>query len=194
MKEIVYSFVESIVNSQYADIGLLLTAFAESSFFPIPPDALLIPLGLLNPDKALVLSALTTVASVLGGGFGYFVGYKGGRPIVSKFISDEKLYKVKQLYNKYDVWAVGIAAFTPIPYKVFTIAAGLFELDFKRFMLASLLGRGGRFFAIGLSIHIFGPSIKPFLTNNLEVFTVGFAVLLILGFWFINFFLKKHKA
>ncbi|GIW62883.1 MAG: cytochrome b561 [Patescibacteria group bacterium] len=193
MKEYIYSFVDFIINSQYADLGLFLTAFAESSFFPIPPDTLLIPLALLNPEKALFLSFLTTIASVLGGGFGYFIGYKGGRPIVSRFVSDEKLYKVKQLYNKYDVWAVGIAAFTPIPYKVFTIAAGLFELDFKRFIIASVLGRGGRFMLIGLGIHLFGPAIKPFLTSNLEVFTIGFVVLLVFGFWAINMFLKRQS-
>ncbi len=191
MKEYLLGFVNGIIYSQFALGGLLLVAFAESSFFPIPPDTILIPLAFLNPDKALWYGFLTTLASVAGGALGYFIGHKGGRPIVNKFISDEKLYRVKQLYNKYDVWAVGLAAFTPIPYKVFTIAAGLFELDFKRFLLASFLGRGGRFITIGLLIQIFGPAVKPFITQNLELFTIGFAVLLVGGFVFINFVLKK---
>lgn len=182
IKEKLSGFINSVVYSSNAVFLLFILAFAESSFFPIPPDAILIPLALLNPSKAIFLGILTTIASVLGGAFGYLIGYKGGRPIVKKFISDEKLYKVKLLYNKYDVWAVSIAAFTPLPYKVFTIAAGLFELDFKRFMVASFLGRGGRFITLGVLIHFFGPTIKPFLEKNFELATIGFVVLIIGGF------------
>ncbi len=175
-------FITGIVYSPYSLIFLLGIAFAEASFFPIPPDAVLIPLALLKPEKAIIYGVLTTIFSVLGGAFGYLIGYKGGRPLVKKFISDEKLYRVKLLYNKYDVWAVGIAGLTPIPYKVFTIAAGLFELNFKRFMIASFLGRGGRFIPLGVLIYFFGPSIRPFLEKNFELITIGFVVLLFAGF------------
>ena len=179
-------FVESIIYSPNAIFLLFALAFAEASFFPIPPDTVLIPLALLNPSKAILLGVLTTIASVLGGAFGYFLGYKGGRPLVKRFVSDEKLYKVKLLYNKYDVWAVMIAGLTPIPYKVFTIAAGLFELNFKRFMLASFIGRGGRFITLGVLIHFFGPQVKPFLEKNFELVTIGFVVLLIGGFLIVK--------
>ncbi len=179
-------FVSSIIYSPNAFLLLLALAFAEASFFPIPPDTVLIPLALLFPKKAIIFGLATTVASVLGGAFGYFIGYKGGRPIVKKLISEEKLYKVKLLYNKYDVWAVAAAGLTPIPYKVFTIAAGLFELNFKRFMLASFIGRGGRFITLGVLIYFFGPQVKPFLEKNFELVTIGFVILLIGGFLLVK--------
>ena len=196
MKEYLKSFVEGVVYSSNSVLLLALIAFAESSFFPIPPDAVLIPLAFLQPEKAIFLGVLTTVFSVLGGAFGYFLGYRGGRPLVKRFVSDEKLYKVKLLYNKYDVWAVMIAGLTPIPYKVFTIAAGLFELNFKRFMLASFIGRGGRFITLGVLIYFFGPTVKPFLQENFELITIGFVVLLIAGFLLVKKlpFGKEGKA
>ncbi len=194
MKEFLINFVNSSVNSSNSLVILFILSFAESSFFPIPPDTLMIPLALLNPKLALFYALLTTVASVIGGVFGYFVGLKGGRPIVKKIISDEKLYQVKLLYQKYDVWAVAVAGFSPIPYKIFTIAAGLFELNLKRFIIASIIGRGGRFFLVGGLIFIFGESIKYFLTKYLEIFIIGLTILLIGGFIFINKILsRKHQ-
>lgn len=191
MKELLGGFITSITNSNYPLIGLCLIAFAESSFFPIPPDTILIPLALINSRLALFYALLTTIFSVIGGIFGYFIGNKGGKPIVNKFISDEKLYKVKLYYNKYDAWAIILAAFTPIPYKIFTIAAGLFDLNIKKFIIASTIGRGGRFFIVSGLIFIFGPQIKYFLTNYFEIFTIAFSLLLVGGFLVINYLLKK---
>lgn len=130
------SFINSAINSNNSLLILSALSFAESSFFPIPPDTLMIPLALMNPKMAIFYALLTTISSVIGGVFGYFIGLKGGRPLVQKIIKEEKLYQVKLLYQKYDVWAVLVAGFSPIPYKIFTIAAGLFELDLKRFIIA----------------------------------------------------------
>ncbi len=193
MKEFLYPFIKSIIESDYALVGLFVVAFAESSFFPIPPDTLMIPMALVNPGLALWYGFVTTVGSVLGGMFGYVIGARGGKPVVKKIIADEKLQKVKEYYHKWDVWAVSMAAFTPIPYKVFTIAAGLFDLNFYRFVLASALGRGGRFFLVGGLIFIFGPSIKAFLDSYFEITIIGFTILLIGGFWIFNKFMKKDK-
>lgn len=175
--------VGSFSNSPYALLFLALIAFAESSFFPIPPDILLIPMALANPPLAMLYALVTTVMSVIGGCFGYLIGVKGGKPILKKLFSEEKVDVVRRYYQRYDVWAVGIAAFTPIPYKVFTIAAGVFDLDFKRFTLVSFLGRGGRFFLVAGMIWVFGDAIKYFLENYFEVAVIVFTLLLIGGFW-----------
>ncbi|MCX7955970.1 MAG: DedA family protein [Patescibacteria group bacterium] len=194
MKEFLMNFINNAISSNNALLILFVLSFAESSFFPIPPDTLMIPLALMNPKLAIFYAFLTTVSSVLGGVFGYFIGLKGGRPLVKKFISDEKLYQVKLLYQKYDVWAVIIAGFSPIPYKIFTIAAGLFELDLKRFVIASFIGRGGRFFLVGTLIFIFGEKIKYFLTHYLEWAIIGITVLFIGGFVVVNKVLKKSSS
>ncbi len=153
----------------------------------------MIPLSFINPSLSLFYAGITTTSSVIGGLFGYFIGNKGGKAIVNKLISDKKLYKVKLYYNKYDVWAVAMAGLTPIPYKIFTIAAGLFDLDIKRFTIASTFGRGARFFLVGILIFLFGVKIKPFLTNNLELVIIVFSILLIGSFILINKLLNKSN-
>jgi len=187
-------FVSGIVHSAFAIPGLALIAFAESSFFPIPPDTIMIPLALLNPKAAFWYAAVTTIGSVLGGAFGYFIGNKGGKPLVRKFISEQKLTRVKELYHKYDVWAVTMGAFTPLPYKVFTIAAGLMDLNLKRFMIASLIGRGGRFFAVAAVIFFFGEAAREFLSDYFELTVVAFSVLLIGGILIANKILSKKPS
>ncbi len=184
-------FINSVTNSQLAPVFLFIIAFTESSFFPIPPDTIQIPLSLVNPKLSFIYATISTVSSVLGGVFGYFVGNKGGKPIVNRIIPDEKLYKVKLLYQKYDVWAIFIAGFSPIPYKIFTLSAGLFDLNFKRFVIASFIGRGSRFFLVATLIFIFGDAIKNFLDKYLELAIIGFTILLIVGFFAINKFLQK---
>jgi len=191
MSELISGFTDYILSTDFPLIGLAIIAFAESSFFPIPPDVIMIPLSLINPAYAIFYGIITTVSSVIGGMFGYFIGLKGGKPLVNKFISEEKLYKVKLYYNQYDVWAIIIAGLTPIPYKLFTISAGLFDLKFTRFVIASLIGRGSRFLTVGTLIFFFGVQIKEFLTNYLELATVAFSVLLIGGFFVINKLLKS---
>lgn len=182
MTEIFFPYIEGFLHSQHAYVWLFVLSFTESSFFPIPPDALMIPLALVKPHFALVLATITTIGSALGGILGYIIGNKGGKPIVSKIISDEKLYAVKLIYQKYDVWAIIVAGFTPLPYKVFTIAAGLFDLDIKRFFIASIIGRGARFFIVAGLIFIYGEKINHFLSEYFELITIGFAVLIVLGF------------
>lgn len=192
--EIVRSLAEwvaSFANSPYGTVALFIIAFAESSFFPIPPDILLIPLALSNVSYAFVYATITTLGSVLGGLFGYLIGDKGGKKILYRLVSKEKILLVKHYYQKFDVWAVGIAAFTPIPYKVFTISAGVFNLNFRRFLLASFLGRGGRFFIVATLIFIFGPVVKFFLDKYFDLVLIVFTLLLIGGFLTINLLSKK---
>lgn len=176
----------------FAGSALFGIAFAESSFFPIPPDLLLIPLCLANPKMALGYAAVCTAGSVLGGMFGFLIGLKGGRPLLLKVFSNRKVALVEAYFRKYDVWAVGIAAFTPIPYKVFTIAAGVFDLDFKRFVLTSVVGRGWRFFLVAGLIMIFGETIRYFLSKYFELAVTLIAIALVGGFYLIHHLARRQ--
>jgi membrane protein YqaA with SNARE-associated domain len=176
------AWVIAWAHTPHATTALAVLAFAESSFFPIPPDVLLITLCLINPAQSAWYAAVCTAASVLGGAFGYGIGRYGGRPLLERFVSGEKIRAVERYYKRYDVWAVGIAGFTPIPYKVFTVSAGTFLLDFKRFLLASALGRGGRFFLVAGLFFFFGEPIGGFVKKYLNLLSVLFAVLLVGGF------------
>ena len=194
MREFFGSFVNSILNSNYPIVGLSIMSFAESFFFPIPPDVVYIPLAILNPKNAFFYAFITTFFSVLGGIFGYYLGKIGGRPLIKKIVSEEKLYQVKLFYARYDVLAVIIGGFTPIPYKFFSISAGIFDINLKKFILASIIGRGGRFFLVCTLIFFFGSRINYFLENYFEIFTIIFTLLLIGGFVFVNkFFTNKSK-
>ncbi|MCZ6601405.1 MAG: DedA family protein [Planctomycetota bacterium] len=177
-------------DSKHADLALFVLAFAESSFFPIPPDVLLLALAFAKPSRALRYALICTVGSVLGGAFGYALGHTLLRAAAVKIVGQlglsEQFAHAGILYVQYDVWAVGVAAFTVIPYKVFTILAGLFRLDFWRFMLASVIGRGGRFLIVGLAIRWFGPRLKPWVEKYLEWCSLAIVALIILGFLIIG--------
>ncbi|MFQ5858263.1 MAG: YqaA family protein, partial [Anaerolineae bacterium] len=175
----------------YGGVALFAIAFAESSFFPVPPDVLMIPLALAQTAKALLFAAVATAGSTLGGMFGFSIGDKGGRPLLRRLFKPEKIALVQGYYRRYDVWAVGLAGFTPIPYKLFTISAGAFGLDFKRFVLASIVGRGGRFFLVGLVITLFGEPVKAILDTYLELAVIAFAVLFVGGFYVINVLARR---
>ena len=162
-----YDWVLSFATSPYGTWALFLVAVAESSFFPIPPDVLLIALAVGAPSRSLFFALVTTTGSVLGAGIGYWIGYQFfellGRPIVAFYQAESHFERVQQLYQDYDALAVGLAGFTPIPYKVFTLAAGVFHLNLGTFFAASVISRGLRFFLIGLLILYFGPQIQRFI-------------------------------
>jgi membrane protein YqaA with SNARE-associated domain len=185
------AWTTSWATTPYGGVALLAIAVAESSFFPVPPDVLMIPLALAQTTKALFFAAVATAGSTLGGILGFFIGVKGGRPLLQRIFKPEKIALVQNHYRRYDVWAVGLAGFTPIPYKLFSISAGALGLDFKRFVLASIVGRGGRFFLVGLVIMIFGESVKAFLDTYFDLAVTAFAVLFIGGFCVINLLARR---
>ncbi len=194
--EFIHRLGEWVVHwayTPYAIPALFSIAVAESSFFPIPPDVLLITLCLIQPEKALLYACICSIGSVIGGGIGYLIGLKGGRPLLLKLFSKEKISFVENQYKKYDVWAVGIAGFTPIPYKVFTISAGVFTLNFLRFIIASVISRSSRFFLIAGLIYMFGPTIQNIIRNYFDILSIAFLILLIGGFYFIKI-AYKNKA
>ncbi len=167
-------------------IGLLaLIAFSESVVFPIPPDPLLIAIGIASPESAIWVAAMVTLASVCGAFVGYWLGRKVGRPLLRRLISESKIERAEALFDRYGSWAILVAAFTPIPYKVFTILAGILGLEMKRFLIASLIGRGARFMTIGVLIFVFGESVREFIEGNFEIVTIacgGLLVLLIVAY------------
>jgi membrane protein YqaA with SNARE-associated domain len=181
-----YDWVLHWADTPYGTWALFWLAFAESSFFPIPPDVLLIALAVSRPAKAFQYAWVCSLGSLLGGMLGYLIGYSFmtgfGDRIVAFYGFEEKVAYIGSLYQQYDAWAVAVAGFTPIPYKVFTIAAGIFRIDFIVFALASLAARAARFFLVGGLIYRFGPGIKAMIDRYFDLLAIAFAVLLVLGF------------
>ena len=181
-------------DSPWGSLALFVLAFWESSFFPIPPDGLMIALAAGNLSFALGFSGLATAGSLLGAMLGYWIGLRGGRPVLNRFFSAKRIHYVEQQYQKRDIWAVTIAAFTPIPYKVFAIGAGAFRLNFRRFMLASLIGRGGRFFLVGILITVFGTQIETIVDDYFDVLAIAFVVMLVMGVLVIRFVTRSPAS
>ncbi len=185
-----YDWVLSWADTPYGVPALLVLSFTESSFFPIPPDILLIALALAKPKRAFYYALLCTLGSVAGGLFGYFIGYalwSSVEPmLIGSIISQANFEAVTGRYHEYGEIAVFAAAFTPIPYKVFTVAAGVAKLDLMKFALASLCGRAGRFFLVALVIRLAGPRAKELIERYFNVATVLGAILLIGGFALIK--------
>jgi len=184
-------------DSAYSVWALFILAFAESSFFPIPPDVLLIAIGMAKPESALWLALVCTIGSSAGGMFGFLIGRVGGRPLLLKIFKEKKVSVVDRYFEKYGVMAVGVAGFTPIPYKVFTISAGAFRMSFPRFVVISVLSRGARFFLVGLVLTFIWPLVrdslpKEQLMSYLNYFSVAFIILLIGGFYFVRVMGKRH--
>ncbi len=185
------AWVENFATKPYAGLALFLIAFTESSFFPIPPDVLLIAIALLRPELSFRYALICSVGSVLGGMFGYLIGFQFyeliGRKIIEFYHLQEEYNLVKILYDRNAFTAIAIAGFTPIPYKVFTIAAGAFQINFSTLVLASALSRSARFFLVAGLIYLFGPRVKSFIDKYFDWLTLAFIILLILGFMAIKY-------
>jgi membrane protein YqaA with SNARE-associated domain len=186
-----YDWTLSWADRPGGPAALFAVSFAESSFFPIPPDVLLMALCLGRPRRALWFAAICTAGSVLGGIVGYAIGYvlfeQIGRPVLEFYGAMDKYFTVGDLYRENLVAALGTAAFTPIPYKVFTIAAGSFEIPLLPFVVISLVGRGLRFFAVASLIRVFGAPIKSFIDRYFNVLSFVFVALLIGGFVVVRY-------
>ncbi|MBI4713265.1 MAG: DedA family protein [Planctomycetes bacterium] len=185
-----YDWVLSWAGSPFGGWALFGIAFAESSFFPIPPDVLLIALGLSVPTKSFRYALICSLGSVLGGSFGYLIGlvfYDSiGHYIINFYGIQEGFERVRLLYQQNAFLAVAIAGFTPIPYKVFTIAAGFCRIDFLVFVIASVVSRSARFFIVAVIIYFWGARAKRFIDRYFNILTIIFAALLILGFVMIK--------
>jgi membrane protein YqaA with SNARE-associated domain len=163
-------------------LGLFITAFIESTFFPIPPDVLLIPLVLADPGSWWFLGAVTTLGSVLGAAAGYYMGYRGGRPLMEKMVSERNIERVESYYDEYGILAVGIAGFSPVPYKVFTVTSGVFQLNVPGFIVVSTVSRGARFFLIAGILGFYGEQVVTVIETYLGPISVIVAGLIVVAY------------
>ena len=186
-----YNWTLSWVHTKYGLLALFLLAFVESSFFPVPPDLLLIALAISRPKRSFKYALLCSIGSVLGGIFGYFIGYGFydliGAKIISALNYEHYFDIVGNYYRENAFLAVFTAALTPIPYKVFTIAAGFWKINLFTFILASIIGRSLRFFLVSTLIYLYGARIKNFIEKYFNLLTIIFMILLIGGFLIIKY-------
>ena len=180
-----YAWTLKWAEAKHAIFALAIISFIESSIFPIPPDVLLIAICFSRPKKWFTAALWCTIASVLGGiagyGIGYFLWETVGEPIVKMYHGEPIMVKVEAWYTDYGFLGVIAAAVTPIPYKVFTIASGLLRFDLLQFVLASIIGRGFRFFVVAALIRFAGEKLRPFIEKRLELAFVVFTFLGIAG-------------
>ncbi len=183
-----YDRVLSWSSHRLAPYYLSVVSFLESVIFPIPPDVMLAPMSLVQPKRAYFFAFLATVMSVLGGVLGYFLGmflWQSLEPVLVTLHYAEKATLAQQWFQDWGFWAVLIAGFSPIPYKVFTITAGAMGVFFPAFVLASFLGRGGRFFLVAFLMATFGVRFAPLLRRFIEWIGWGLVLFLVILYgWF----------
>jgi len=186
-----YARVMALAASPNAAWWLALIAFAESSFFPVPPDALLVPMALAKPHAAWRFAAICTAASVAGGALGYLIGFalfdQLARPILDLYGYGSAYAAFQAKFQQYGLWIILVKGLTPIPYKIVTIAAGAARFDFWLFMLASVLTRGARFFLVATLLHFFGDAVRDFIERRLTLVTSAVAVGIVGGFLALKF-------
>mgnify|MGYP001228498175 CR=1 FL=1 len=185
-----YDWVMALAAKRHAIWGLAGVSFAESSFFPIPPDVLLVPMVLANRRSAWRIAGVCTIASVLGGLLGYAIGLwlfdAVGQPLLDFYGSEEKFDTFSEYYNEWGAWLVGAGGFTPLPYKVITIASGVTKLDIGIFILASVISRGLRFYIVAALLWRFGDPIREFLERHMGKLALLLFVLLIAAFLLVK--------
>ncbi len=195
-----YDWMLSWGESRWGAVALFLFAFAESSFFPIPPDVLLIALCLGAVARSFRFAAICTAGSILGAMLGYAIGFFAWQTTAGEYtalahfffnhvFSVEAFEKVGALYDQYNFWIVFTAGFTPLPYKIFTITGGLFHINFVMFIIASIISRGLRFFLIAGLIWKFGAPIKGFIDKYFNLLAIAFTVLLVGSFFLLGYVL-----
>lgn len=186
-----YDWTLGLAEHRYALVALAVVAFLESSVFPIPPDLLLIPMILAAPSRAFSIAFLCMAASVLGGMFGYWIGYSVfetvGRPVLEFYGKDVYFDDFAARYNEWGAWAVLIAGVTPFPYKVITILSGFTGLSLPVFITASIIARGLRFFIVAALLWKFGAPIRDFIERRLGLMFTLFVIPLVGGFFLVRY-------
>ena len=184
MIKAVYNWTIKLSATRYALWALAIVAFAESSFFPIPPDILLIPLIIAKPKNAYLIAFIAMVASVFGGGLGYYIGLKlyetVGIIIINFYHAQQLFLDFQAQFNKYGAAAVLFAGVTPFPYKIITISSGIAGMPIYQFFIFSIIARGARFFIIAILLRLYGEPIRNFIERHLNLLFIVFMVLLVL--------------
>ncbi|MCW8863757.1 MAG: DedA family protein [Colwellia sp.] len=185
-----YEWTLKWAEHKFAPRMLALLSFAESVFFPIPPDVLLAPMVLAKPNKAWQLASLTTIASIVGGVVGYLLGYMMFepwiQPLITEFGYQGRFDTAMDWFNQWGVWVVFIAGFSPIPYKLFTVSAGFLQMAFLPFLLASAVGRGMRFFLVAGLIQWGGSAMEKKLRQWVDVLGWGLVVLIVIAYFILR--------
>jgi membrane protein YqaA with SNARE-associated domain len=181
----------ALAASPRAGWWLFGIAFAEASFFPVPPDALLIPMALARPDRAWRLAAICLVGSVIGGALGYLIGYavfdQLARPLIELYGYGDRFASFQALYARWGLWLILVKGLTPIPYKIVTIASGAAGFNFWIFMAASLVTRGARFFIVAALLRYYGTPVRDFIERRLTLVTSLLAAGIVGGFLVLRF-------
>ncbi len=182
----IYDYTLNLAAKQNALTWLFIISFIESSFFPIPPDIMIIPMVLATPKQTYKIAGVAMVASVFGGWFGYFIGVYGfeliARPLLEFYGYMKQFSEFENYYHQYGAWIVFGAGITPFPYKIITIASGVVRLDLVVFTIASIIARGMRFYFIAWLLKRYGDPMKVFIEKNLNLLSILFLLLLIGGF------------
>jgi len=191
MLQRLYQRILALSASRHAPWWLAAISFAEASFFPIPPDVLLIPMALARPERAWRLALICTVGSVAGGALGYLIGYalfdQLAAPLLHAYHYDAAFAHFQETYAKWGLWVILVKGLTPIPYKIVTIASGAAKFDFPLFMLASLITRGARFFLVATLLYFFGDSVRVFIERRLTLVTSAVAISVVGGFLVLRY-------
>ena len=186
-----YDWTIALAAKPHAETALFWVAFIESSFFPLPPDLILVPMALARRDRAWRYAMICTVASVIGGLLGYAIGYflfeSVGRPILEFYKVMGQYHHLKSLFDEWGVWIIVAKGMTPIPYKLVTITSGALHFAILPFILASVVSRSIRFFLVAALIWKFGEPVRTFIEKRLEVVTTVFLVFLVGGFFLIRY-------
>lgn len=186
MMKRLYDWIMGLAASDRAPAALFSVSFVESSFFPIPPDVMLVPMVIAQRMKAWWYASIATIGSVLGGAFGYAIGFFAfesvGKPILEFYGKAESFGEFTQWFNEWGVWILIAKGWTPFPYKVLTITAGVTHMPFIEFMLASIVTRAMRFYLVAGLLYFFGEPIREFIEKRLTLVTTVFVVLLVGGF------------
>ncbi|MCA0424349.1 MAG: DedA family protein [Proteobacteria bacterium] len=188
-----YNWTIALAESPRAPTALAAVSFAESSFFPVPPDVMLLPMAMAKPQNAWRYALICTIASVLGGIVGYGIGYllydSVGQWLIRVYGLGDKLEAFRTLYQQHGHWIILIKGLTPIPYKLVTIASGLAAYDFFWFVVLSIITRGARFFILAGILHRFGAPMKRFIDNNLGLVAAVLVIAIVGGFYAVKFLL-----
>jgi len=186
MLKSLYDWMMAKAGHEKAIWWLAAISFIESSFFPIPPDVMLIPMVIAAPGRWWRIALICTVSSVIGGFLGYAIGHFAmdsiGMSILGVFHLQDKFLALKPIIDEWGVWFIIIKGMTPIPYKLVTITAGAFDFDLLKFTLASIVARGIRFFMVAALLWKFGPPVRTFVETRLKLVTTLFLVVLVGGF------------
>jgi len=186
-----YDWTMAKARGPRAEWALAVVSFAESSFFPIPPDVMLVPMVLANRERAFRLAGICTIASVLGGLLGYAIGYflyeTVGRWVLELYHYEEAYERFRLAFEEWGLWIILIKGLTPIPYKLVTIASGSVAFNLAVFMAASLVTRAARFYLVAALLWRFGPPIRDFIERRLQLVMWAFLIALVGGFVAVKF-------